>query len=93
LSKVTLQGFIIVLNSGIDTINRELAVHKRLTLKETGCLTFSVTEDETNAQKFNVYEEFVNQAAFEHHQLRVKLSKWGEVTKNVKRHYKISNSE
>jgi quinol monooxygenase YgiN len=77
----------------IDVVVRELPVHKELTLKETGCLAFSVTEDESNNHKFNVYEEFVNQAAFEHHQERVKSSKWGEVTKNVERHYVISNRE
>ena len=67
-----------------------MIIHKNLTLKEAGCLTFTVTLDEVNPNKFSVYEEFVNQDAFDYHQARVKLSKWGEVTKNVERHYKIS---
>lgn len=41
-----------------------------------GCLTFTVTPDEINPHKFSVYEELVNQVAFDNHQARVKLSKW-----------------
>jgi quinol monooxygenase YgiN len=69
-----------------------LIIHKKLTLAETGCLIFTVTPDEVNANKFSVYEEFINQAAFDNHQARVNASAWGEATKNVERHYKISNA-
>jgi autoinducer 2-degrading protein len=91
LTKVILQGFIVVPDSDLEIVKSELIIHKTLTLKEAGCLIFTVTPDETNPNKFSVYEEFVNQAAFDNHQVRVKTSKWGEVTKNVERHYQIKN--
>jgi len=93
LAKVILQGFIVVPDSDLEAVKSELVIHKRLTLKEAGCLTFTVTPDEVNSHKFSVYEEFVNQTAFDNHQERVKSSKWGEVTNNVERHYQISSGE
>ena len=41
-----------------------------------------------NTEKLT-YEEFKNEHYFENHQRRVNSSKWGMVTKNVKRHYVI----
>jgi len=91
LAKVILQGFIIVPESELDVVKSELIIHKKLTLKETGCLTFTVTPDEINPYKFSVYEEFINQEAFDNHQARVKSSKWGDITKNVERNYQINS--
>ena len=91
LAKVILKGFIVVPDSDLEVVKRELVIHKSLTLKEEGCLTFTVTPDELNRNKFCVYEEFINQTAFDNHQARVKSSKWGEVTNNVERHYQISS--
>jgi autoinducer 2-degrading protein len=93
LAKVTLQGYIIVPDSDLEVVKSELIIHKRLTLNESGCLVFTVTQDETNPNKFSVYEEFINQAAFDNHQARVKSSQWGVVTTNVERNYHISNGE
>ncbi len=93
LAKIILQGFIVVPDSDLELVSRELVTHKSLTLKEVGCLTFSVTPDESNRNQFNVYEEFVDQTAFDNHQARVKSSQWGKVTKNVQRHYQIRSSD
>jgi len=93
LLKVILQGHIIVLDDDLDTVTAALDSHIELTRAEQGCLIFNVTVDEKNQTKFNVYEEFVNQAAFDKHQLRVKQSNWGRVTTQVERHYLISYSE
>ena len=93
LAKVILQGFIIVPDFDLEIVKCELVTHKSLTLKETGCLTFTVTPDENNRNKFSVYEEFINQTAFDNHQARVKSSKWGDVTKNVERNYQISSGD
>ena len=90
MAKVILQGFILVPAADLENVKAELPIHKRLTLQETGCLTFEVTPDEQNPYRFDVYEEFVNQEAFDYHQARVKASKWGEVTKNVERFYEVS---
>ncbi len=72
-------------------VNNELATHIDLTQKESGCLVFKVTVDPLNANKFDVYEEFDNQASFDKHQVRVNSSTWGLVTRNVERHYQITN--
>ena len=87
---IILTGFILVPDSDYQAVKNELVIHERLTLAESGCLNFKVTPDQQNAHRFNVYEEFVDQAAFEHHQARVKSSKWGEITRHVERHYQVS---
>ncbi|ATB69391.1 hypothetical protein SJPD1_1281 [Sulfurospirillum diekertiae] len=89
MSKVTLKGFILVPEAELKFVKSELVNHKRLTLEEPGCLTFSVTENFENPLRFDVYEEFTDKVAFEHHQKRVKASHWGKVTGNVERHYQI----
>lgn len=90
MTKIRLQGFILIPAADLELVKSELGIHKALTLKEAGCLTFKVTQDDMNPLKYSVYEEFVDQAAFDLHQARVKSSKWGQVTQNVERHYQIS---
>ena len=92
MPKITLQGYIIVPNVDLDIVKNELKVHENLTRQEIGCLIFNVTQDTNNINKFNVYEEFTNQKAFDNHQSRVKNSNWGKVTINVQRYYKISKN-
>lgn len=89
MSKVTLKGFILVPELDLELVKSELEHHKRLTLQETGCITFSVTENPENSYRFDVYEEFTDKVAFEQHQQRVKASHWGKVTVNVERHYEV----
>lgn len=89
MAKVTLTGFIIVPESDLEQVKSELVNHQRLTLQEPGCLTFRVTESADNPLQFDVYEEFIDRAAFESHQQRVKASYWGTVTVNVERHYRV----
>ena len=90
MAKIILQGFIVVPDPDLTVVKNALLTHIKLTLAEAGCLIFKVTADENHPNKFSVYEEFINQAAFDHHQARVKTSTWGDVTKNVTRHYQIS---
>ncbi|MDC0610388.1 antibiotic biosynthesis monooxygenase [Vibrio sp.] len=90
MPKVILQGYILVPKNDLAAVHRELPNHKLLTKAEPGCLTFDVTPDSSNFLRFNVYEEFTDREAFEHHQRRVKASVWGEVTSNVERFYKVS---
>ncbi|WP_323587451.1 putative quinol monooxygenase [Aliarcobacter butzleri] len=89
MSKVILKGFILIPEAELELVKNELENHKRLTLEEQGCITFSVTESLENHLRFNVYEEFIDKVAFEEHQKRVKLSYWGKVTANVERHYEV----
>ena len=87
MSKVIVKGFIAVPEAELALIIQELAVHKNLTQKEVGCLVFDVTQRAENPSHFDVYEEFIDNAAFNKHQERVKNSRWGEITGNVERHY------
>lgn len=86
--KVIIEGYIIVPNSDLESVKSALDIHRTLTLRETGCLTFEVTEDGSNPNKFIFHEEFINQSAFDSHQARTKSSKWAEVSKNVERNFK-----
>ena len=91
MSKVILQGYILVPDVDLEIVKTELVVHSKLTKQESGCLIFEVTPDIDNPNRFSVYEEFVDQAAFDLHQSRVKNSNWGKVTTQVERHYQITN--
>jgi len=91
LSKVILQGYIVVPDVDLIIIESELVIHKKLTKEEIGCLQFEVSQDPNNANRYNVYEVFIDQHAFDIHQLRVKHSNWGKVTINVERHYQITD--
>ena len=89
MSKVTLKGFIVVPEAELALVQSELVNHVRLTQKEPGCLSFRVTQNADNPLQFDVFEEFSDRAAFEHHQQRVKASHWGKITQNVTRHYEV----
>jgi autoinducer 2-degrading protein len=90
MSKVTLSGHIEVPREDLDVVLAKLPNHIELTHQEAGYITFTVTRDSANPQRFEVYEEFTDKATFEKHQARVKASHWGEVTKNVERLYTIT---
>ena len=90
MNKVILQGYIVVPDSDLAAVTKELPVHIDLTRKENGCMVFEVTRDETDKNRFHVYEEFENEIAFSNHQQRVRDSQWGSVTGNVERFYEIT---
>ena len=85
-----LKGFIIVPDEDLAVVKAELPVHARLTRQEPGCMKFEVTQDPDEPNRFNVYEEFVDEPAFKAHQQRVQSSRWGTVTANVQRNYEIT---
>ncbi|KPJ90263.1 MAG: antibiotic biosynthesis monooxygenase [Gammaproteobacteria bacterium SG8_11] len=89
MSKIILKGHIVVPAEDLEAVKAALPLHIELTQQEAGCLIFDVTQDETQKNIFNVYEEFIGRSSFEAHQDRVRTSSWGEVTKNVERHYQI----
>ena len=92
MSKVTLSGHIEVPTEDLDSVLAELPNHIALTQAEAGCMTFKVTQDSGDPQRFEVYEAFTDRAAFENHQARVKASQWGQVTQRVKRFYTVTKS-
>ncbi|WPC75397.1 putative quinol monooxygenase [Vibrio porteresiae] len=89
MDKVVLSGYIIVPADDLAVVQQELLVHKALTRAEAGCLVFEVTQNADNPLRFDVYEEFIDAAAFNSHQQRVKASQWGAVTQAVERHYQV----
>ncbi len=88
--KLILEGYIDVPESDLESVKLELVTHIALTQAEEGCLVFRIEQDKENNHRFNVYEEFVSEKAFEKHQERVKTSRWGSITKNVQRNYNIT---
>lgn len=90
MPKVILQGYIEIPATDIELVRNELSTHVELSRQETGCLIFDLEEDTKNAHRFNVYEEFASQDAFDAHQERVRRSHWGSITKNAVRNYRMS---
>lgn len=88
--KVILKGYLLVPEHDLDVVKEELPRHIELTRNEPGCIAFEVNQDEDNQCRFNVYEEFVDRAAFEAHQERVRQSSWGIETKSAERNYTIT---
>ena len=89
MTKVILKGYVIACDQDISDIEVELPKHIELTLQETGCITFQVSQDTENKNRFNVYEEFIDKKAFEAHQVRAKASSWGQVSANLEKHYHV----
>lgn len=88
MGKVILSGYMQVPSEDIAAVLEELPIHKSLTQEELGCLVFSV-EQIANSGRFDVYEEFVNQQAFEAHQKRIEGTRWQDVTANSERVYSV----
>ncbi|NOI83841.1 antibiotic biosynthesis monooxygenase [Vibrio sp. 99K-1] len=91
MSKVILQGHILVPDNELELVTQALVVHKELTLAEPGCIVFRVSQSTLQPNRFEVYEEFTSREAFQAHQSRVRSSNWGKITKNVTRHYQVTD--
>lgn len=90
MKKIILEGYILVRNGDLNAVTEALACHIKLTRQEEGCLLFEVGQDSGDKNRFNAHEVFSNQTAFEFHQARVRHSAWGAITKDVERHYQVS---
>jgi autoinducer 2-degrading protein len=90
MSKIILQGHIVVADTDLAKVMAELPTHIELTRNEEGCLRFEATQSPEAENVFYVYEEFTDRVAFEAHQQRVKSSDWGKVAANVQRHYQVT---
>ncbi len=91
--KVTLSGHIVVPEADRASVAAALPEHVRLTLAEPGNIVFRVTEREGAPDTYDVYEEFVDRAAFDAHQARAKDSPWAAATVNVARHYQVTEED
>lgn len=92
LSKVILEGYVLVSNSDLAAVKNELVNHIQLTRQEEGCLVFEVSQDNKNMNRFNVYEEFVSKDAFKLHHQRLSSTEWGKVSSRLEKHYKTSGN-
>ena len=87
--KVVLTGYIEVPLDGLEDLKKHLDDHIKTTRDEQGCITFRVNQRDQASCIFDVYEEFTDSRSFHTHQKRVKDSRWGKLTKNAERVYKI----
>ena len=93
MSKVVLEGHILVPDADLAAVMAALDTHIMHTRQEKGCLVFNVTQNPDNPNRFEVYEEFTNRESFERHQTRVRYSPWGAVSNNVERQYQVNDVE
>ena len=89
MPKIILEGHIVVPGSDLAAVTAALPTHTQLTRQEAGCLRFDVIQDPETESIFLVYEEFIDRAAFEKHQRRLRSSEWGRAAANVQRHYQV----
>ncbi|GGA95863.1 putative quinol monooxygenase [Allosediminivita pacifica] len=75
----------------LATVETYLPDHIRLTRAEPGCLSFDVTQTE-DPMVWRVAECFIDRAAFEAHQRRVKASDWGRATAGIRRAYEVTGT-
>lgn len=76
----------------VETVQRHLPAHIRLTKAEPGCVSFEVSQSD-DPLVWNVEECFVDKAAFEFHQHRTRASTWWTATADIPRQYEVSGLE
>ena len=81
-----LSGTITVAADDLERVRAALPEHRRLTLLEPGCRTFSVVEQAGGV--FTVDETFVDEAAFAAHQARIRGTAWADASVRAVRDYK-----
>lgn len=91
MSKVILEGYVLVSDIDLNSVENELDNHINLTRQEEGCLVFEVTQDHEKPNRFNVYEEFASKEAFNYHQQRLSSTEWSKVSSKLEKHYKTSS--
>ena len=92
-SKVYLNGHIDVPQDRLHAVSEALPEHVRLTYAEPGCISFEVVPCPTVPGRFLVSESFVDQRAFDAHQVRAKASAWAEASAGIPREYSITTEE
>ena len=90
---VVLTGYIKVSRSECRVIQQHLAQDIQNTRPEAGCLAVEVNQSAEDVCVFTVFECFKDQAAFESHQARVKVSLWGVISRNAERVYSIETRD
>jgi quinol monooxygenase YgiN len=88
--KIFLSGHIDVPDDRLEAVKSALPQHISLTRAEAGCISFDVVQNDTISGRFMVSEVFVDQAAFDAHQVRTKNSDWFKTTEGIPREYSIT---
>jgi quinol monooxygenase YgiN len=89
-TKVHLKGQVLCTNAAdAALVAMHVPTHIALTLAEPGCLSFSVNQTD-NPLIWDVDETFVDQAAFDAHQARTRVSDWYRLTTHIPRAYAIT---
>ncbi len=91
--RVCLTGYIDVPAERMEAIQTALRAHIALTRAEPGCLSFDVNPCPNVKYRFLVSEVFVDQQAFDAHQIRARASDWAKVSDGIAREYSISVEE
>ena len=86
---LSLKRHIIVSDDDLPRVLKALPKHIALSRAEQGCLIFNVSQDSENANKFYVYEEFIDREALDAHRRRAKRTRWASVTAGVERYCEI----
>lgn len=89
MSKVVLNGYVMVPHEDLAAVHRELPIHCELSKQEEGCLVFDVAFDAGNPNRINIYEEFRDKEAFDFHNQRMVGSDWKKAARNVEPHIDI----
>lgn len=90
LDRVEVHGELVCADEAEAAIVREhLPPHLALTVAETGCLSFTVTET-ADPLVWRVEESFRDAEAFRAHQLRAATSDWGRETIGIERRYTVT---
>jgi len=90
MGAVILSGYVLTTKPDLPKILAALPEHIRLTRAEPGCIVFSVTQDDDNPLRFDVYEEFESKEDFAKHQARIVGTNWSEASKSLEKFYEIS---
>lgn len=88
--RVTLTGHIDIPADRLAEVQAALPEHIELTRQEPGCQKFEVVPCPTVPGRFLVSEVFVDQQAFDAHQVRMKGSQWAIVTAGIGRDYSVT---
>lgn len=86
---VVLRGHLQVPPEDVAAVRAALPEHTERSRAEPGCLRFEVTPDPTDPCRFEVFECFVDRAALDAHQARLRASVWGRVSRNAIRRYTV----
>ena len=92
LQGYALCGYILAPKKGRKAFDRALTEHIALSQAEAGCLEFTVTPHPERDGRYDVYERFVDKAAFDAHKARIEGTLWQSVSQKAQRHYTVNGA-